>query len=264
MDHITEISSADSRHLGGDDNQPIGRKFISLWENRELVEAQGFNFDIVGDQADVRFQRNLALDLASDPTNSAYTASRMTEIDTWKPITERVKYWQASPTSNVVVEFRVRFDQRVPPPGLNENLMLWNAPFPSTTPEPARPVTAIGVSRTSSFGQPQYVAAITQNLDINTFAQPFIFEMTPMPAWLDAGEWHDIRITLSHMAGQVEVAQGARSFVSVARVELLYPAEPLGFEFSVDNEMIPGTTVPVAIPDCLEISYLSIQMERFR
>ncbi len=242
-------------------DQCLDHKFIPFWGSRNFIEAQGFNFDIVGDQASVTFGNYLSLDLASDPASSEYTASRMTEIETEKPIAERVKCWQPTTNQNVVIVYRVRFDQSATPSGLTENLMLWNAPFPSTTPEPALPITAIGVSRNSAFGPPQYYAQVVQDLDFGTFAPPFILELTPMPAWLDAGEWHRIRITLSQTTGQVDVAQGAHPFITVIEVALLHPPEPLGFEFSIDNEMFPGVTVPINIPDGLDVSYLDMRME---
>jgi hypothetical protein len=242
----------------------MDRKLIPFWGSRSLIEAQGFNFDIVGDQASVKFQRNLALDLASDSTDSTYTASRMTEIDTWKPVADRVKCWQATPSKNVVVEYRVRFDQSATPAGLTENLMLWNAPYPSTEGDAARPVTSIGVSRTSALGPSQYIAQVTQDLNFGTFTPPFVFQTMSMPTWLDAGDWHRIKITLSQTTGQVEVAQGSHPFTTVLKVALLHPAEPLGFEFSVDNEQFPGMTIPVSIPDGLDVSYLFMHMERAR
>jgi hypothetical protein len=241
--------------------QCLDRKIIPFWGSRSFIESQGFNFDIVGDQASVKFGNNMSLDLASNPANSEYTASRMTEIDTWAPIADRVKCWQPTPTKNVVVEYRVRFDQSAAPSGLTENLMLWNAPFASTTPEPARPITSIGVSRNGAFGPPQYYAEVVQDLDFATFAPPYILELTPMPTWLDAGKWHRIRITLSQTTGQVEVAQGMHPFTTVTKVALLHAPEPLGFEFSVDNEMFPGLTVPVTTPDGLDVSYLHMRME---
>jgi hypothetical protein len=242
-------------------NQCLDHKFIPFWGSRSLIEAQGFNFDIVGDQASVKFRNNLSLDLASNPGSSDYTASRMTEIDTWVPIADRVKCWQPTPSKNVVVEYRVRFDQSAAPSGLTENLMLWNAPFPSTTPEPARPITSIGVSRNSAFGPPQYYAEVVQDLDFGTFAPPYILELTPMPAWLDAGKWHRIRITLSQTTGQVEVAQGLHPFTTVSKVALRHAPEPLGFEFSIDNEFVPGVTLPITIPDGVDVSYLDMHME---
>src|SRR5687768_18201717 len=49
------------------------RKFIPFWGSRRFIEAQGFNFDIIGDQASVKFRNHLSLDLASNPASSAYT-----------------------------------------------------------------------------------------------------------------------------------------------------------------------------------------------
>jgi hypothetical protein len=248
----------------GRGNSCVPHRHIDNWSNQQSVEARGFNFDLVGDQASAAFGRALALDLASDTTNAEYTASRITEIDTWQPIAERVKCWQATPDKNVVVEFRVRFDQRSTPAGMTETLMLWNAPFPSSTPEPARPVTTIGVSRNSALGAPMYVAVVTQDLDYATFAPPFVFQVMPMPAWLDAADWHRVRITLSQTTAQIDVAQGAHTYATVLKAALLHPAEPLGFELSVDNELAPGITVPVATTDGLDVDYLDIRMERAR
>jgi hypothetical protein len=242
----------------------LPHKRVDFWGSQQAIEARGFNFDLIGDQASATFQRNLALDVASDPNSSAYTASRITEIDTWQPIAERVKCWQATPTKNVVVEFRVRFDQQATPAGMTENLMLWNAPFPSDTPEPARPVTTIGVSRNSALGAPMYVAVVTQDLDYATFAPPFVFQVTPMPSWLDPSAWHRVRITISQATAQIDVAQGSNPYMTVLKASLLHPAEPLGFELSVDNEQAPGWTVPVVIPDGLDVDFLDIRTERAR
>jgi hypothetical protein len=249
---------------GHNANQCLDRKFIPFWGSRRFIEAQGFNFDIIGEQASVKFRNNLSLDLASNPASAAYTASRMTEIDDQQPIADRVKCWEATPTRNVVVEFRVRFDQSVAP-GLTENLILWNAPLPSPgSGETAKPITAIGVTRNAAFGAPQYYAEVVQDLDFATFAPPFILNLTPMPTWLDAGQWHRVRITLSQTTGQVDVAQGAHPFTTVTKVTLLHPTGPLGFEFSMDNEFVPGMYVPVTIPDGLDVSYLDIHTERVR
>jgi hypothetical protein len=238
------------------------RKFIPFWGSRRFIEAQGFNFDIIGDQASVKFRNHLSLDLASNPASSAYTASRMTEIEDGQPIADRVKCWEATPTKNVVVEYRIRFDQSAAP-GLTENLILWNAPLPSPgSGETAKPITAIGVSRNGAFGPPQYYAEVVQDLDFATFAPPFILNLTPMPAWLDAGKWHRVRITISQTNSKVEVAQPPYPFTPVVDVVLLHPTGPLGFEFSIDNEFVPGMYVPVTIPDGLDVSYLDIHTER--
>ncbi|HKF94248.1 MAG TPA: hypothetical protein VKB96_06540, partial [Gammaproteobacteria bacterium] len=125
-------------------DQCLDRKLIPFWGSRDFIEAQGFNFDIVGDQASAKFRRNLSLDVASKPTSAAYTASRMTEIDSEKPIADRVKCWEATPTKNVVVEYRVRFDQSAAQSDMTENLILWNAPLPAAgSGEMAMPITSI-------------------------------------------------------------------------------------------------------------------------
>jgi hypothetical protein len=190
----------------------------------------------------------------------------MTEIDGGQPIADRVKCWEATPTRNVVVEYRIRFDQSAAQSGLTENLILWNAPLPSPgSGETGKPITAIGVTRTSAnptSSVPQYYAEVVQDLNFATFAPPFILNLTPMPSWLDAGKWHRVRITLSQTKGKVEVAQGPYPFTTVTEEALLHPTGPLGFEFSLDNEFVPGVYTPITIPDGLDVSYLDIHTER--
>jgi hypothetical protein len=259
----TQAAPAANNEHQHNTTQCVDRKLIPFWGSRSLIEAQGFNFDIIGDQASVKFRRALSLDVASNPLSSAYTASRMTEIDSAMPIADRVKCWEATPTKNVVVEYRVRFDQSAAQSDMTENLILWNAPLPAAgSGETALPITSIGVTRNAAFGVPHYYAEVVQDLNFATFAPPFILNLTPMPAWLDAGQWHRVRITLSRTTGQIEVAQGARPFTTVSKVALLHPTGPLGFEFSMDNEFVPGVFVPVTIPDGLDVSYLDVHMER--
>jgi hypothetical protein len=248
-------------------NRCVPHKYIDNWSNRRAIEARGFNFDLVGPQASATFGRNLGLNLASNPASSAYTASRITEIESELPIAQRVKCWQATAKKDVVVEFKVRFKQSAAPAGMTENLILWNAPLPfydGTNPpaEPAGLLTEIGVARTSALGTPQYIAVVAQDLDTATFNG--LMRVMPMPAWLDAGEWHRVRLTLSLKSARIEVAQGQHKFTPVLEADLLHPAEPLGFEFSVDNEAFPGYYVPVNMPDGLLVDYLKIDMVRSR
>jgi hypothetical protein len=232
-------------------------KLVADWHSRRAIEAKGFNFDIIGDQARVDFGRTMSLSLASDPSSSTYTASRMTEVDSNAPIDERVKCWQATPKKNVVVEFRVRFKRTVVPPWLTENMILWNAPLPlpNSTEQP-HPSTAIGLSRNNFAGTPVYQAVVAQDVRLS----PMLFQSAPVPAWLDPTEWHRVRITLSQQVAQVEVAQGAHPFTVLVQATLLHPAEPLAFEFSVDNEVRAGETAPVLKPDSLEVSFLKMDM----
>src|SRR5215216_3886940 len=74
----TQAAPVASNGHGHSFDQCLDRKLIPFWGSRSFIEAQGFNFDIVGNQASVKFRNNLSLDLASDSTSSKYTASRMT------------------------------------------------------------------------------------------------------------------------------------------------------------------------------------------
>jgi hypothetical protein len=246
------------------ENRCVDHKQIETGSNQRAIEARGFNFDVVGRQASAMFQHDLTLNLATTD-NSAYTASRMTEIDSELPIAQRVKCWQATPDKDVVVEFRVRFKESGTPAGLTENLVLWNAPLPSfngTNPpsESAVPLTEIGVARTSALGAPLYIATVVQDLNLTTYDG--LMSIALMPPWLDPGEWHRVRLTLSQQSARIEVAQAQHEYEEVLEQALPHPAEPLGFEFSVDNEAYPGYYVPVTVPDYLEIDYLSMSMVR--
>jgi len=243
----------------------VPHKEVANWYNRSALEARGFHFDLVGAQAAAQFGHDLTLEVAPNSGSSAYTASRITEIASQQPIAQRVKCWQATPEKNVQIEFRVRFDQSATPAGMTENLELWNAPFPffdgtNTPTENAGLLTSIGVVRTSAFGQPQYLATVVQDLDTNTFNG--LLNIAPMPAWLDPGQWHRVRITRSQQMARIEVAQAAHRFTPILEAVLLHPAEPLGFELSVDNEAFPGYYVPVTVRDGIAIDYLSMNMVR--
>jgi hypothetical protein len=258
------LATTQSATAHRNENSCVDHKQIDTWSNQRAIEARGFNFDIVGPQASAMFQHDLALNLATTD-NSAYTASRMTEIDSELPIAQRVKCWQATPDKDVVVEFRVRFKESGTPAGLTENLVLWNAPLPSfngTNPpsESAVPLTSIGVARTSALGTPLYIATVVQDLDLTTYNG--LMNVALMPTWLDPGEWHQVKLTLSQQSARIEVAQAQHEYELVLEQQLPHPAEPLGFEFSVDNEAFPGFYVPVSVPDYLEIDYLSMSMVR--
>lgn len=238
----------------------VRHKRIENWKDLDQLDRKGFNVDLVGDQASITFDREeqhkfLSLNLAADPTSAQYTASRITEIDSTLPIDQRVKCWQPTPDTNVVVEFVVRFDQAAPPPGLTENLILWNAPFPSPgSTEPSIPLTAIGVTRNGG----EYAAIVAQDLDFSTFSGFLVRQ--PLPAWLDATDWHSVRITVSETSVLIELAQGEQDYTPVLLTELPHPVEPLGFEFSVDNEAFPGFFVPVTVPDSLDVDFLDIHL----
>lgn len=240
--------------------QCIPAKHIQNWHSAEQLNQQGFNTVDDGDLASVDFGRDLSLAMAGSTDNNQPQASRVTEIDADLPIADRVKCWQASPSRDVVVEFRQRFDNSAAPLNLQEDSFLWNAPFagPSNPNEPPQLLTAIGVSRTSAFGPPLYVAEIVQDLNLATGSGLFPLPV-PLPGWLNPGDWHNVRITLSQMHAKIEIAQGDYPFTSILESDLLHPAEPLGFEFSVDTsaQIVQADGLNVS---CLDIRYVPSQL----
>jgi hypothetical protein len=241
-------------------------KSIERWTNVEQLKAKGFFVDVIGEQASLGFEREylykfLTLDVDVTPQDFAgqYIASRITEVDTSLPVDQRVKCWQPTAHKDLVVEFTVRFDQTVSPM-LTENLMLWNAPLG----ESPIPMTAFGVSR-SVMSNYQYAAVFVQDLNYADFSSS-LFQVIPMPEWLDVTKWHRVRITISEDTALIEVAQGRHRYTSVSGdpVILSHPPEKLSFEFSVDNEMLPGTYVPVAAPDSLDVGSLEISLTHGR
>lgn len=239
-------------------------KNIDNWRNTEELERKGFNVELFGEQASLDFERDhgrryAALDLAANPNSAAYTASRVSEIDGTLPIAERTKCWQASERRAVVAEYTLRFDQAATSSSLTESAFFWNSPLPAVgASEPAGLLTSFGVAR----NQGVYQAVALQDLNFADFSG--LYRTQPMPAWLDAADWHRVRVTISQTTARIEVAQGARPFTAVLEVQLLHPAEPLGFEVSIDNEAFPGYYVPVATPDGIDIDRLEIRLRHSR
>jgi hypothetical protein len=239
---------------------PASRNLDNL-RSVEQLERKGLHIELFGDQSSLSFEREradryAALDLSADPTDSTYTASRISEIDGTLPIAERTKCWQASERRAVVGEYTVRFDQAATSASLTENLFFWNSPLPAVgASEPSLPLTAFGVSRSQGV----YQAVALQDLDFSTFTFS-VYRTEPMPAWLDADEWHDVRVTVSQTSARIEVAQGRHRFYTVLEAALPHPAEPLGFEVSIDNEAFPGVYVPVTTPDGIDLEELEIRL----
>lgn len=250
-----------ARHTAPSGDRCRPRTLITDWHSQRVIEARGFNLNLIGSQASADFGRTLKLSLSSNPASQAFTASRITEIEVGLPIGQRVKCWQATPEQNVVAEYRVRFAQAAAPAGLTETLFFWNSPLPNKSiPEPAILATAIGISR-SSFNPsrtPQYQVVIAQDVAVSQITQTVTPTLVtePMPSWLNATKWHRVRITLSQRYARVEIAQDGHRFV-VDRT-LPRPIEPLAFELSLDNEVFPGITAPVITADGLEVSHLVI------
>jgi hypothetical protein len=236
----------------------VPHRHIDRWNNAAQLRAQGFRRDLFGDQASMRFRGDfLALDIASDPSSSTYTASRITEVDSSQPIEARVKCWQPTARHDVVVEFTVRFDQATVQPGMTENLFLWNAPLPPPgTSGGMQPFTVAGVTRSNGA----YSAVVAEDLDLMTFTG--FVQQVPMPTWLNAAAWHKVRTTVSQTNVRIEVAQGAHHYTTILNAALPHAPEPMAFEFSLDNEAFPGFYVPVTVPDGLDIDTLDIRLAR--
>lgn len=237
------------------------RRHVENWTNRNELEAHGFYLEQYSSSAAYSFlssggSRYLALDLGTTADNS-YAASRITEIDTSVPVSQRIKCWQPTTTKSVVAEYTIRFDL-AQTPFLTENVFLWNAPFGA---DPI-PLTAFGVTRSAGSGG-QYAAIVAEDVTINPdMSVSGNLTIVPMPVWLDASAWHTVRVTITHTTATVEVKQGAHSYTVVLSAQLSHPPEPVGLEYSVDNELFPGFTIPVAIGDGVDVGPLDIRLTK--
>lgn len=241
----------------------VAHKSVVNWTNLASLQAYGFFPEIVTSDASLNFEnggskKSLGLDVA---TTNIFTgqnvASRITEIDTSVPPSERVKCWQPDANHVVAAEYELRFDQTAAPQNLTENALLWNAPFGDNP----IPLTAVGVTRSLDLatGQPVYSAIVAQDL---VFSPDFsgLLLTAPMPAWLNPSDWHKVRVTESVSGVVVEVSQGAHPYTVVLQASLLHTPEPLGFEASVDNEVFPGVFAPVVTPDEMHVGQLDIKV----
>lgn len=230
-------------------------KIISGLRNEHQLEAFGFHQDIFG-SGTLAFHREgrrqyaslaVAPDLSGDPASA-----RITEVDTSLPPEERSKCWQPSDHFRIFAEYTIRFEQAERPPGLTENVFLWNSPFGETA---LFPLTAVGVSRSENF--PGYVATISQDV---TFVPEFsgFIQVAPMPQWLDPTAWHTVRVELTEQEATLSVAQG-HQHATVLSATLPAPFEALAFEAAVDNEVFPGIYAPVTQPDTIEVASVAIR-----
>lgn len=233
------------------------KRIVSSFVNKHQVEAHGFNFQVTPPGGSYAFnqeghQRYLSLRMDPFPFNGELSSSRISEIDTSLPPDQRVFCWQPTQRKNVVVMYTHRFAEAAPPPGLSENLFLWNAPL-----DTGNFITAVGVTRSSIFGG--YFAIVAQDFDFATGSG--LLQLVPMPAWLDATTWHTISIELSQESATIQVKQGSNQ-ATVLQTSLLRPPDPLGFEFSVDNEIAPGVIVPVTVAEQLDVAFYSAELRR--
>ncbi|HET9221309.1 MAG TPA: hypothetical protein VFO07_02340 [Roseiflexaceae bacterium] len=257
--NTTEPAGATGAAMRDNHRACVHHKKVQHWVDERQIERIGFYRDVFGSQASLAIagqppQSYLALRVAADPNSSTYTASRITETESQLPIAERTKCWQPDTKRDVLVEYTLRFQQATVQLGMTENQFLWNAPLPSPQhPEPAVPLTAFGVTRSNGG----YSAVLAQDLDLATFSG--FVQIVPMPAWLNAADWHRVRVRVSTTHARVEVAQGAHQFTVVADADLPRAPDPMGFEFSVDNEAAPGTFVPVTVPDGVDVGPFDIR-----
>ncbi|HRQ38035.1 MAG TPA: hypothetical protein PLD25_08990 [Chloroflexota bacterium] len=233
------------------------KRIISSFVNEHQVEAQGFNFQVTPPGGSYAFnreghQRYLSLRMDPFPFNGELSSSRISEVDTSLPPDQRVFCWQPTQRKDVVVMYTHRFAEATPPPGLSENLFLWNAPL-----DTGNLITAVGVTRSSIFGG--YFAIVAQDFDFATGSG--LLQLVPMPAWLDATTWHTVSIVLSQESATIQVKQGSNQ-ATVLQTTLLHPPDPLGFEFSVDNEIAPGVIVPVTVAEQLDVAFYSAGLQR--
>jgi hypothetical protein len=256
-------------------NQCTFAKFIPRFKNEKIITRNGFHIDLYGTgELDFSKEGHLkyaTLSLAPDLSGN-YSASRITEVDTTLPPEERTKCWQPTKKWDVVVAYIVRFEQ-AENPGLTENLVLWNAPIGV---DGSLPFTVVGATRNQMF--PGYLAMIAQDLVIGAEPSGFI-QLAPMPEWLDPTEWHFVQIRVSQQHASVAVAQALFGFENlnyknmdngrenlnyevVLDVDLPAPVEPLAFEFSLDNEVLPGLVIPFAEQDSLDVASLGIWYEK--
>jgi hypothetical protein len=247
----SEISSGE-----GPQGRCVPYKIIQQFVNEHQIRSKGFFIDLFG-SGSLSFARQghykyASFHVASNPS-AQLSASRMTEADTSLPPEQRIKCWQPTARRDVVVEFVARFKQATTPPELTETLLLWNSPIGSGG--HALPTTGFGVTRNQAF--PGYVAIAAQDLVLEPFSG--FVEIAPVPTWLDPTDWHQVRIQVSQQKALIEVAQGRHGYTTVLKVALPQPLdEPLAFEFSLDNEVMPGVVIPVTVPDTLDVAFLSM------
>ena len=230
-------------------------KIITGLRNERQLEAFGLHQDVFG-SGTLTFDREgrhqyASLSLAPDLSGNPVSA-RITEVDTSLPPEERTRCWQPTEKFRILAKYSIRFAQAERPPGLTENVFLWNSPFGETS---LLPLTAIGVSRSENF--PGYVATVSQDVTFTPVFSGFI-QVAPMPAWLDPTEWHTVRVHLSEQEATISVIQGDQR-ATVLSAALPAPMTALAFEAGVDNEIFPGFYAPVSEPDTIDVAAVAIR-----
>ena len=235
-------------------------KIIIGLRNEPQLEAFGLHRDVFG-SGKLTFDREerhqyASLGLAPDLSGNPVSA-RITEVDTSLPPEERIKCWQPTEKGRILAKYTIRFEQAERPPGLTENVFLWNSPFGA---DQALPLTAVGVSTFRNPQNPQqsiYVATIAQDVVFQPDGTiDGLFFVAPMP--VDPTEWHTVRVHLTKQHATISVVQGQQR-ETVLSVDLPTPLEALAFEASVDNELFPGFYAPVSEPDTIDVAAVAIR-----
>ena len=222
---------------------------IQPWQNQKQVEEAGFHFHIFGSGRASFDQGSLALEVEAD-TSQSYCCARIHEVDVYKPVAERVKYWQVTDQQYLQVNYRLKWYAAEVNPSLTESAYMTNAaPFDV---DPLAAMTAVGVARTPLLQT--YGAVVAQNVVANPQTQALSGFMQVMPLQVDPTKWHDVRLTIQPLRAMVEISQGDAPFTAVIDCEVPEPFEALGFAFSLDNELLPGQMAPVPTKDGLTIA----------
>lgn len=224
-------------------------KEIDKWKSWKHLEKEDFFLQQVGAQSKIEFNKSsMSLSLGRDlTTGNAEIFNDVTELDPEHGLGQAC--WRPTQTSMLVMEVSLRFQQAQTPPGLFENVLLWNGGQTTA----GSLATGIGVTRSMSS---PYSAVISQDF---VFGSPptGLLRLVPMPGWLDATQWHQVRITVSHCEAAIEVIQGNQHMV-VVRQQLLHPPTPLAVDFTIDNQQIPGVNAPVQVSDTISIADVSL------
>ncbi|GIK56307.1 MAG: hypothetical protein BroJett015_19700 [Chloroflexota bacterium] len=235
----------------------LNKRTIPRFANEQQVKTGGFNFQVTPPGGSYAFYEDdgrpyLALRMVPFIFHGELSSSRISEIDTSRPLDQRVYCWQPTPTANVVVTYTHRFAEIAPPPGLSENLFLWNARLSSD-----KGVTAVGVTRSHLYNG--YFAIVAQ--DFNFAARTGLLQLTPLPVWINATKWHTVHIVMSQETATLQIEQDDRQ-ATVLQMPFLHPPDPLGFEFSLDNEIAPESIHPVTVADQLDIAFYHAELQQ--
>jgi hypothetical protein len=217
------------------------------WNSQEQLEEKGFNFEFFGPEGSnsLHFVKEGGNHYAEfrlyAGTSPEYTTARVEDF------VDDLRCWDPT-QGTIVAEWTIRYTNPVSP-SMTENMTLWNAPF-KDNPDGTRtvvPVTAFGMTRSVMSGF-QYAAVVAVNVDMATFEYD-VLQIVPVSIvapWLDATEWHTVRVEVSSAQASVYISQNGQEIL-LANATLPENWETnLGLELSSDNEFLPGVFLPPA------------------